>query len=149
MLNSEDWCGQWWGLHLEFVGLALGLKSYVYGTHVCNKSPIHTRKIMGADCAVSSLGTDRLYCEPSTQSKSKSKSACEWHWNGNRVRKGGAREQTHGSQRLKNLRGGNVGTNCKMFQCVPLHCGSNQGLSLYSAPQENSSSDVLTFAPAP
>ena len=47
MLNSEDWCGQWWGLHLEFVGLALGLKSYVYGTHVCNKSRIHTRKNHG------------------------------------------------------------------------------------------------------
>ena len=21
MLKSEDWCGQYWGLHLEFVGL--------------------------------------------------------------------------------------------------------------------------------
>ena len=29
---------------------------------------IHTRKIMGADCAVSSLEIGGLYCEPSTQS---------------------------------------------------------------------------------
>ena len=38
MLNSEDWCGQWWGLHLEFVGQARGMKSYMNGMLECNKS---------------------------------------------------------------------------------------------------------------
>ncbi len=58
MLNSEDGCGHQWGLHPEFVGLALGVKFYLYGMQEHNKSmnphtkTIHTPKIMG-------------HCEPS------------------------------------------------------------------------------------
>ena len=39
MLNSEDWCGQWWGLHLEFVGQTRGMRFYMNGMLECNKSP--------------------------------------------------------------------------------------------------------------
>ena len=86
----------------------------MYGTH------FHTPRIMGADSAVSSL-----QCEPSAKSLGETSftmaTACE---------KVSAKGQTHGSQGLKNLRGGNAGTTGKMLQRATLLCGSNQCLSL-------------------
>ena len=91
----------------------------MYGTH------FHTPRIMGADCAVSSLETGWLHCEPSTKSLGEASfrmaTACEKVW---------SKGQTHGSQGLNNLRGGNAGTTGKMLQRATLLCGSNQCLSL-------------------
>ena len=67
MLNSEDWCGQQWGLHLEFVGNTRGRKFYMNGMLECSRSS----NTLGADCAVSSLETGGLHCKPSTQSLGK------------------------------------------------------------------------------
>ena len=89
---------------------------------------IQTPQILGADCVVSSLETGGLHCEPSAQFLGKTSirmaTACA------KGGQGWAGDQTHGSQRLRNLQGGSGGTTGKTLPCATLRCGSNQCLSL-------------------
>jgi len=82
MLKSEDWCGQYWGLHLEFVGLNPWHEIlHEWNARVQQILEYKHHKSWGADCAVSSLEIGGPDCEPSTQSWSKTSirmaTACE------------------------------------------------------------------------